>query len=193
MSKRQHGGRPSKRLHILFHAVELASNYGPKGFTLDNLCEQAQISKGGVLYHFASVPTLIKDMLEFYITNQLPLWVEQGILDIASPNLDARAFTIDELITVVEHAPINPLLERLVFHVLSEQPFALPYQAALKSTLQEAPTTKREKLESALGKRLLRILSVQGADYKSATNEADEAASRDARRRKVRAHDIQLR
>lgn len=190
MSKRQHGGRPSKRLHILFHAVELASSHGPEGFTLDQLCEQAQISKGGILYHFPNVSVLIQEMLEFYITSQLPLWVEQGIVETNSPNLDAPAFTIKALTSIIEQAPSNVMLERLVLHTLSEEPFTLPYQKAIANAWQEASTTQREKLEIAFGRRMLSILSER--PIQPTTSKRGNSTVEDSERG-IHAYEIQLR
>lgn len=158
MANVQRGGRPSKRLHILYHAVDLASQAGPQGFTLDNLCEQSNISKGGVLYHFPSVPDLVRDMFEFYICSRLPTWIEDGHVTIPSPNLDAPSFTISQLIELLNQAPLNPALERLVLNSYSHTPFTLPYGQSLEDLWQGATSEQRNQLDQAFGRRLLAVM-----------------------------------
>lgn len=61
--KSSRGGRPSKRNFILKAAEELVREQGAAQLTFDRLSEQTGISKGGLLYHFASKDELILAMM----------------------------------------------------------------------------------------------------------------------------------
>lgn len=64
MSDKPRGGRPSKRNFILMAAEQLVKSQGAAQLTFDRLSEETGISKGGLLYHFASKDELILAMME---------------------------------------------------------------------------------------------------------------------------------
>lgn len=64
MSEKPRGGRPSKRSFILMAAEQLVKTHGSSYLTFDRLSEETGISKGGLLYHFASKEDLILAMME---------------------------------------------------------------------------------------------------------------------------------
>lgn len=57
----------SKREHILLSAVQVVLRDGVAQLTLDTVAIQAQVSKGGLLYHFPSKEALISAMLSHYM------------------------------------------------------------------------------------------------------------------------------
>lgn len=69
-TKQQTGGRPSKRDYILSQAEVLVREKGASQLTFDALTEVTGISKGGLLYHFASKDALITAMLQRYISHK---------------------------------------------------------------------------------------------------------------------------
>ncbi|RUO34030.1 TetR/AcrR family transcriptional regulator [Aliidiomarina soli] len=64
MNDKPRGGRPSKRSFILVAAEQLVKKQGPAQLTFDRLSEETGISKGGLLYHFASKDELVLAMME---------------------------------------------------------------------------------------------------------------------------------
>lgn len=64
MSEKPRGGRPSKRDFILMSAEQLVKSQGAAYLTFDRLSEETGISKGGLLYHFASKDDLVLAMME---------------------------------------------------------------------------------------------------------------------------------
>lgn len=158
MTQRQPGGRPSKRLNILAHAVDLAIETGPQGFTLDALCEQSGISKGGVLYHFASVQALIIDMFTFYLRSRLPQWVEDKLLILSAASPDIEHLSIEDYTLILQHSPVQPELERLVLKTLTEKTPSLPPASNIRSKLDNASMPQKLALYAALGQRMAAVL-----------------------------------
>lgn len=64
MTDKPRGGRPSKRSFILMAAEQLVKQQGAAQLTFDRLSEETGISKGGLLYHFASKDDLVLAMME---------------------------------------------------------------------------------------------------------------------------------
>ncbi|MCL5051393.1 TetR/AcrR family transcriptional regulator [Aliidiomarina maris] len=64
MNAKPRGGRPSKRNYILMAAEQLVKSHGAAQLTFDKLSEETGISKGGLLYHFASKDELVLAMME---------------------------------------------------------------------------------------------------------------------------------
>lgn len=69
----QRGGRPSKRDFILECAEQLVQEQGAAHLTFDALTIATGISKGGLLYHFASKNDLIEAMLIRYVERRQAL------------------------------------------------------------------------------------------------------------------------
>lgn len=70
MTAKSRGGRPSKRNFILMAAEQLVKKQGAAHLTFDRLSEETGVSKGGLLYHFASKDELILAMMERLITTR---------------------------------------------------------------------------------------------------------------------------
>lgn len=129
-TKASRGGRPSKREFILQQAELLVQEQGASHLTFDALTEKTGISKGGLLYHFASKEALIVAMLERYIgmrearTEEL---LEQGI---EGPNAEIKAIILGELnvptsmlavdSAIIAAAANNPSLLHPVQHKFEE-------------------------------------------------------------------------
>ena len=60
-------GRPSRREQLLDAAVAVIRRDGAAALTLDAVAAEAGVSKGGVLYHFASKRALIDGLLERWL------------------------------------------------------------------------------------------------------------------------------
>lgn len=56
----------SSREEILEAALRVAARDGLLAMTLDNVAREAGVSKGGLIYHFASKDDLIRDMIEHF-------------------------------------------------------------------------------------------------------------------------------
>ena len=56
--------RPSARRHLLDTAATLVVTEGPAALTYDRVAENAEVSKGGMLYHFPTKALLIEALLD---------------------------------------------------------------------------------------------------------------------------------
>jgi AcrR family transcriptional regulator len=61
--------RNSKKALVLTAAAKVVSERGIFNLTLDAVAKEAGISKGGLLYHYASKEKLVEDMVEFLAEN----------------------------------------------------------------------------------------------------------------------------
>ncbi|MEL7603597.1 MAG: TetR/AcrR family transcriptional regulator [Bacillota bacterium] len=61
--------RNSKKALVLTAAAKVVSERGVFNLTLDAVAKEAGISKGGLLYHYASKEKLVEDMVEFLAEN----------------------------------------------------------------------------------------------------------------------------
>lgn len=61
--------RNSKKALVLAAAAKVVSERGVFNLTLDAVAKEAGISKGGLLYHYASKEKLVEDMVEFLAEN----------------------------------------------------------------------------------------------------------------------------
>src|ERR671914_2182921 len=59
--------RPSRRTELLDAAVAVVRRDGAAALTLDAVAAEAGVSKGGVLYHFASKRALIDGLLQRWL------------------------------------------------------------------------------------------------------------------------------
>jgi AcrR family transcriptional regulator len=59
--------RPSKRTQLLDAAIAVIRRDGPAALTLDAVAAEAGVSKGGVLYHFASKRALIDGLVRCWL------------------------------------------------------------------------------------------------------------------------------
>ncbi len=61
--------RNSKKALVLSAAAKVVSERGVFNLTLDAVAKEAGISKGGLLYHYASKEKLVEDMVDFLAEN----------------------------------------------------------------------------------------------------------------------------
>jgi len=59
------------RERIIAAAVELCGEIGAAGLTMDQVAARANVSKGGLLYHFASKEALLGGMIEGFMQREL--------------------------------------------------------------------------------------------------------------------------
>lgn len=129
-TKPSRGGRPSKREFILKQAELLVQEQGASQLTFDALTEKTGISKGGLLYHFASKEALIVAMLERYITMREERTEELLAAGIDGPNAELKAIILGELnvptsmlavdSAIIAAAANNPSLLEPVRHKFEE-------------------------------------------------------------------------
>jgi AcrR family transcriptional regulator len=74
--------RPSKKQELFAQAARLVARGGYDALTIDALAKTANITKGGVQYHFTSKDELITGLLEYLL----------GTLDAALDGLDGQAW-----------------------------------------------------------------------------------------------------
>lgn len=143
------GGRPSKRAYILNNALELARQQGPQGFTLDALCEFANISKGGILYHFSCVYTLVSEMLTLHLKqvlqHQMPQYASWDSLPVNS------------MIELLQTLPTEPNLEMLFMKTYAEAPLNQQKRQSLQGIIGDMNDSQRIALFAAFGERMSRI------------------------------------
>lgn len=69
--------RAKNTKELIFQAaIKVISEKGINNFSIQNVCDEAKISKGGLIYHFASKDVLIKSLHEYIIG-----YIEQLIMD----------------------------------------------------------------------------------------------------------------
>jgi len=67
----------NNRKELIFQAaIKVISEKGINNFSIQNVCDEAEISKGGLMYHFASKEVLITSLHEYIIG-----YIEQLIMD----------------------------------------------------------------------------------------------------------------
>ena len=62
--------RPSRRAALLDAAIAVIRRDGAQALTLDAVAAQAGISKGGVLYHFATKRALIEGLIDHWLDDR---------------------------------------------------------------------------------------------------------------------------
>lgn len=95
MSDKPRGGRPSKRSYILMAAEQLVKSHGAAQLTFDRLSDETGISKGGLLYHFASKDDLLLAMMERLIDTREQLR-ESMQHDFTGADAELKAFIMSE-------------------------------------------------------------------------------------------------
>src|SRR5690625_1496463 len=69
--------RINNRKELIFQAaIKVISEKGINNFSIQNVCDEAKISKDGLMHHFASKEVLIKSLHEYIIG-----YIEQLIMD----------------------------------------------------------------------------------------------------------------
>lgn len=153
------GGRPSKREFILEAAEQLVHDRGAAHLTFDALTEATGISKGGLLYHFASKDALIVAMLERYSQRRQETKVRmQG--DKTGPDEEIKALLKAELAhnkqgklavdsAIIAAAATNPQLMQVIAEKQTEL-FRLLDQSSV------GPIQARVAWYAVMGQRLCR-------------------------------------
>jgi AcrR family transcriptional regulator len=141
----------TSRERILAAAVQVALREGVSSMTLDAVAREAKVSKGGLLYHFASKDELISAMLEHHAA-RIQKTVEARIA--ADPNPRGRWFrALVQTIHGCEGGdPVIPEMPRFMIAMLAASatnPQLLdPVRARLKAVrenlLEEGPNGVRQ-------------------------------------------------
>ena len=142
--------RANARDLILTVAESIVARQGAKGLSFDTVSKAANISRGGVLYHFASKELLIQAMIERLIS-RFESMLEAGIANDPDPHgrftrafaratfqMDAETSAVfSSLIAAIGYDPelIAPLRERWEhWQCLSEQELDLATAAIVRMT-----------------------------------------------------------
>ena len=101
----------SAREAILEAAICVASRDGLLAMTLDNVAREANVSKGGLIYHFASKDALVKGMIEHF-AKQVEQALTSRVVDDPLPNGRWVRALVDCCVAPPEEgaAESNPLL-----------------------------------------------------------------------------------
>jgi AcrR family transcriptional regulator len=88
---------PLARGAVLDAAIEVVDELGPMSLTLDAVAARANVSKGGLLYHFPSKDALITALVQRAI-DEVDAYIDEHVGTDQSPGAFARAYaaaTID--------------------------------------------------------------------------------------------------
>jgi AcrR family transcriptional regulator len=105
--------RPSRRQELLDAAIAVIRRDGAQALTLDAVAAEANVSKGGVLYHFASKRALIEGLISRWLddfaarlqpTDFVASYVRACDLSTADPEVSASEFGM--LAALLEHPEV---------------------------------------------------------------------------------------
>lgn len=114
------------RTRIMDAAQKLLTGQGLGAFTLEAVAREAGVSKGGLLYHFASKEALVRAMVAHYIE----LYDERlnAALDAQPPGPGRRARALLE--TTLEDSGVHNDYKRALFSVAAAHPEVMdPFRA----------------------------------------------------------------
>jgi AcrR family transcriptional regulator len=132
--------RDSKRRLILDAAARIVEAHGSAHLTIDRVAATAGVSKGGVLYHFASKQALLEGMLEVLLEQMQTSVAEHRA---AAP---AGGSTALEAHVKAEHArgPAERAMARAILAAAAEQPELLaPARQAVVDAFRDAGRATR--------------------------------------------------
>ncbi|RUO25777.1 hypothetical protein CWE09_03335 [Aliidiomarina minuta] len=145
-------GRPSSRHFILMQGLQLAAEEGVKGFTMEALVNKANLTKGGLLYHFKGMSDLVWQMLVFYYRES----VKNHFLE--STELESVSF--EQLIAVIDSMPVEANVESLfIKHALENETFRERLIAAFKRQ-NIATNDGLVDLYAAVGHRVIKVYGI---------------------------------
>lgn len=125
----------SKRALILESAARIVEASGAAHLTMDAVAAAAEVSKGGVLYHFPSKQALLEGMLE-----QLMDQMEARKAAYRETETDpGNSVLIAHIIEEHDQSPTERAMSRAILAVAAEDPdLLIPAQAYIKTTFDEA-------------------------------------------------------
>lgn len=103
-------GATDTRTQLLRAAARVVARDGVKKLTLESVAKEAQVSKGGLLYHFSSKPQLISALVEDLVTRFDGIYTEHARP--GEPGARTRAYiqaTLDERSASVDAASAGVL------------------------------------------------------------------------------------
>ncbi|MEV0614674.1 TetR/AcrR family transcriptional regulator [Nonomuraea sp. NPDC050404] len=128
--------RPSSRTAILEAALRVAGRRGIGGLTLDAAAQEAGVSKGGLVYHFASKEQLMLAVVEHLIAG----WEQAMLTELGKPFDEAtaaervRAYTRVITGLTTSRADLAILIDSV-----HEESLLEPWRGLLRRWLEEAP------------------------------------------------------
>jgi AcrR family transcriptional regulator len=100
--------RRTSREEILESAVRVAIRDGLLGMTLEKVAREAGVSKGGLIYHFASKEALVREMLEYFWQQR-----EQALLERIADDPNPRGRWLRALVDMLLSDDTGPALTPL--------------------------------------------------------------------------------
>src|SRR5690625_5233185 len=100
----------SKKLDVLEAASKVILDEGVSRFTLDTVAQKANVSKGGLLYHYATKDDLIKAM-NSHVIESFRILIEKHV---ASGNTYHKAYLMATLDSLKEHSKLQHITTSLL-------------------------------------------------------------------------------
>ena len=158
----------SAREAILEAAIHVASRDGLLSMTLDNVAREAGVSKGGLIYHFATKDDLVKSMIEHFARQ-----VEQALTSKVADDPEPKGRWIRALLDSCVAPPAidatNPKPSKLALSGMSKFHSALLAAVAVNPSLLEPlrdfGTKMRDRIrleDSRSSEQLLLWLALDG-------------------------------
>lgn len=146
--------RPSNKEKLLRAAVQVAVRDGAAHLTLDAVAAEAGVSKGGLLYHFASKDALLRGLLFWELDgfdSALEERIKAGSNGAATPAAGAflRAYLALSLETQPQRVPVN---------LLAAYAFEAPVLAEVASRLRRWQQRAIQDLPGVLRPQALTLL-----------------------------------
>jgi len=91
---------PLKKFRLLEACLDLMSRQGYAATTVDQICKQADVTKGSFFYYFPSKEDIGTAVIEFYVGKNLAVFAEAKLDEIVDPV--ERVVTLFDL--MIEHA-----------------------------------------------------------------------------------------
>lgn len=121
------------RTRIMDAAQALLSEHGPSAFTLEAVAREANVSKGGLLYHFASKEALVRAMVAHYID----LYDERLRAAIENQPEGPGRLTRALLETKLEDSGLHTQYKRALFSLATSHPEVMePFGAYVEQWLE---------------------------------------------------------
>lgn len=125
----------NKRSLILESAAHIVERSGAAHLTIDAVAAEAEISKGGVLYHFPSKQALLEGMLERLIEQTTARTTQQRELHADQPNASLMAWIIDQY----DQQPAERAMSRAILAAAAENPELLaPARTVIREAFDDA-------------------------------------------------------
>ncbi|MFK7915718.1 MAG: TetR/AcrR family transcriptional regulator [Pseudomonadales bacterium] len=145
---------------ILLAAAAVCTEHGASHLTLDRVAEQADLSKGGLLYHYPNKQALLEGMLGYLVgtISDRQLTHEQALQG------SRRPFAMSVLLGEIEQEPAERAMAQAILAVAAEDPKLLaaakPVIAQWLARAHEEDAVSVAIVLAAQGLRFLQMLDM---------------------------------